>query len=283
MRLGGFYYAQNIDELEPLCEKLDEHGLSAIMAPMNLDEDQSYAFGRKAKDLGLVIGEAGMWENLLTDDKDLQNKRIESVRMMLRKAEIMGCNSIVSLVGTKDPSQYTLVPHPYLYTEECKNEFREIVLRILDGLQIKNTKYVIEPWHNTFFYQPEEILKFIESVNHPNFGLHLDQMNMVSQENFFNTTELINKTFDLLSDKVGSVHLKDIKCDGRHLFLKWDEVFIGDGVMDYNTLLKRLSKLPPDTTCFCEHLDYEADYIVNFQRLHNLAKTNGVKFLNRSE
>jgi len=39
----------------------------------------------------------------------------------------------------------------------CQQEFRKLVLRILDGLDLTTTKYIIEPWHNTFFYQPENI------------------------------------------------------------------------------------------------------------------------------
>jgi sugar phosphate isomerase/epimerase len=156
-------------------------------------------------------------------------------------------------------------------------------LRILDGLDLTTCKYVIEPWHNTFFYQPEAIRAFIDSVDHPMFGLHLDQMNIVSQETFHHTTDLINRTFDLLADAVASVHLKDIRCDHTHMFLKWDEVNIGDGVMDYETYLKRLADLPPDTPCYCEHMPGERDYALNFARLHFLAQKAGVRFLGRAE
>jgi sugar phosphate isomerase/epimerase len=157
------------------------------------------------------------------------------------------------------------------------------VLRILDGIDLRTSRYVIEPWHNTFFYQPEEIRAFIDAVDHPAFGLHLDQMNMVSQKDFYRTTDLIHRTFDLLADAVASVHLKDIRCDYTHMFLKWDEVLVGDGVLDYDTYLKRLARLPADTPCFCEHLREEADYIVNFGRLHELADKAGVAFLGRGE
>ena len=207
--------------------------------------------------------------------------RVTQVRTLLRKAEILGCRCLVVLVGTKHPSDNSLAPHFYMYTDECKSEFRDIVLRILDGIELEKTGFGIEPWHNTFFYQPEEIRDFIDAVGHPRFGLHLDQMNMINQEYFFRTRELINRTFDLLSDRVLSVHLKDIRCDSDHMFLKWDEVFIGDGVMDYQTFLTRLATLPKDTPCFCEHIDTEKDYALNFARLHYVAKKAGVSFRRR--
>jgi sugar phosphate isomerase/epimerase len=285
MRLGGhLFYVTSIEELEPVCEKLDCYGLSTIPAPPleDMSEDECVRFSEAAGKLDITIGETGFWDNLLTPDKDLQSSRIAEVRATLKKAETIGCKCVVVLVGTKDPSEHCLAPHPYMYTDEAKAEFREVVLRILDGIELEKTGFGIEPWHNTFFYQPEDIRDFIDDVGHPRFGLHLDQMNMVNQDYFYRTGELINKTFDLLSDKVLSVHLKDIRCDFDHMFLKWDEVFIGDGVMDYDTYLKRLSGLPEDTPCFCEHLELETEYALNFSRLHYLADKAGVKFKRRT-
>ena len=286
MRLGGFFSAGNIEELDGLCEKLDMYGLSAIPAPNRLAEmplEDCDAFGQRAGELGIVVGEAGMWQNLLTDNEELQSTRIDLVRRMLRNADRMGCQCVVALVGTKDPSDNPVAPHPYLYRDACKLEFRQVVLRILDGLDLQTTKFAIEPWHNSFFYQPEEILSFIDSVDHPMFGVHLDQMNMVSQATFYDTTGLINRTFDLLAEDVASVHLKDVRWDFEHMFLKWDEVHIGDGVMDYQTLLKRLSELPPDMPCFCEHMAEERDYALNFARLHHQARKAGAQFLRRGQ
>jgi len=288
MRLGGhIYWAGTPAELETLCERLDFHGLSTVVAPIDgegkISDEACAEYGEKARELGIVVGEIGMWENLMTPDAAQQERRIQSVRCMLRKAEIMGCRCVVTLVGTRHPSDAALAPHPYLFTRECRREFREIVLRILDGLDLTRTRYAIEPWHNTFFYQPEDIREFLNSVGHPALALHLDQMNMVDQRSFFDTTSLIERTFELLADKVAAAHLKDIRCDHTHMFLKWDEVPIGDGVLDYGTYLRRLAELPADTPCFCEHMQEERDYALCFTRLHQLADKAGVRFLRRED
>jgi hypothetical protein len=62
---------------------------------------------------------------------------------------------------------------------------------------------------------------------------------------------------------------------------RWDEVLVGDGVMDYPALLRGLSALDPDLPCFCEHLVSEADYAENFARLHGVAAAAGLGFLPR--
>ena len=94
MRLGALspdFNAKSIEELEPLCEKLDAHGLSAITPPPNLAEmpdEACVAFGERARALGLVVGEAGYWKNIMTPDAEVQAKRVGIVRAMLRKAQL---------------------------------------------------------------------------------------------------------------------------------------------------------------------------------------------------
>jgi sugar phosphate isomerase/epimerase len=285
VRLGGFYGAERVEELGPLCEILDRHGLSAIAAPDRLAEmpdEECAAFGDAARGLGLVVGETGMWENLMTPDASLRAERIAKVRALLAKAEVMGCRCVISLVGSGHPSDSPLAPDPRMVSEDGRREFREVVLRILDGLDLTRTSYAIEPWCNSFFYEPEEVHAFLEDVDHPNLGLHLDQMNMISQRTYHETTALVHRTFDLLADRVVSVHLKDLRWDFAHMMLKWDEVLVGDGVLDYDAYLGRLTQLPEDTPCYCEHLRGESAYAENFARLHAAAARVGTRFLPRN-
>ncbi|MDA1193204.1 MAG: TIM barrel protein [Candidatus Poribacteria bacterium] len=286
MRLGGFFGAGTIHDLKPLCDKMDTYGLSALGAPggyTSWSDDDCAAYGERARSLNMVVGEAGFWQNLLSRDENIQNERIARVRLMLQKADAMGCRSVVTLVGTDHPNDSPVKATAYMYSEDAKKEFYEIVMRVLDGLDLKTTKYIIEPWTNTFFYQPADIRAFIERVDHPAFGVHLDQMNMVSQATFFNTTALIRETFDLLAPYVASVHLKDVQWDHGHLFYKLDEVNIGDGVMDYDAYLTRLTELHPDMPCYCEHMATEKDYALNWARLHHLARKSGTRFLTRED
>jgi sugar phosphate isomerase/epimerase len=284
VRLGGFYAAERAEDLDALCERLDRHGLSAIPAPWRLAEmpdEECAAFGERVRDLGLVIGEAGMWDSLMTPDAALQAERIELVRTLLRKANLMGCRCVVSLVGSPDPSDLPLAPHPMLLTKEGADAFREIVLRILDGLELTRTRYAIEPWRTSFFFEPERIAEFIASVDHPRLAMHLDLVNMVGRREYFDTGGLAERTFALLSDRIVGAHLKDLRWDPEYMALRWDEVLVGDGVMDYPTYLRELASLDPDLPCFCEHLPTEAEYAENFARLRRIAAAEGLLFLPR--
>ncbi|MGZ8612460.1 MAG: sugar phosphate isomerase/epimerase family protein [Actinomycetota bacterium] len=285
MRLGGFYSAERADDLQALCVRLDRHGLSAIPAPNRLAEmpdEQCVEFGEAARNLGLVVGETGMWDNLMTTDVELRRERIDRVRRLLRKAELMGCRCVITLVGSRHPSDSPLAPDGTMLSGEGIRAFREVVLRILDGLELRATRYGIEPWGNTFFYEPEEIAAFLADVDHPAIGLHLDLVNMVSRRTYFDTAGLADRTFSLLSDRIVGAHLKDLLWDHEHMVIKWDEVLVGDGVMDYAAYLGGLARLDPDLACFCEHLPTEAAYAENFARVNAAATGAGLRFLPRS-
>src|SRR5438105_168623 len=70
MRLGGmFHRPETIRELDSVVERLDTFGLSAVVAPKRLAEmsdDEAIAFGERARELDIVIGEAHFLVNLLT-------------------------------------------------------------------------------------------------------------------------------------------------------------------------------------------------------------------------
>jgi sugar phosphate isomerase/epimerase len=285
VRLGGFYSAERVEELEPLCTALDRHGLSAIPAPNRLaamSDEECIEFGEAARRLGLVVGETGMWDNLLARDPDVRTERIGRVRVLLRKSELMGCHCVVTLVGSTHPSDDFLAPDPASMSREGQVVFREIALRILDGLELETTRYGIEPWVTTFFYELEDVETFLADVDHPALGLHLDLVNMVSRRTYFDTAGLAERTFASLSDRIVGAHLKDLRWDPAHMVIKWDEVLIGDGVLDYSAYLGGLARLDPDLACYCEHLPTEADYAENFARAHAAAERSGLKFLPRT-
>jgi sugar phosphate isomerase/epimerase len=286
MRLGGMLFRPNdADELDEMVETFDVYGLSAVSAPagfVDMTDDEAAAFGERARKLGVEVGEAFARPNLMVRDESLRAQRLENLRAGLRKAEIMGCHAVVVLVGTVSDEDHLAAPHPYMYSDECQQEFREILLRAVDDLDLQTTKLIVEPWTTSFFYQPAAIREFLDRVDHPGIGVHLDQMNMVDQQHYYRTTELINETFDLLAPYIVGVHFKDVRWDWRHMLLKFDEVPVGDGVLDYRTYLRRVAELDVDTACFCEHYQTEGEYAISFARLHKIAAEIGTPFVQRS-
>ena len=285
MKLGlNWLPLRTEEEVEAALPMIDELGLAAICAPDEMKDwtlEQCTAYGEMVRRHGLTIGECGYWDNLLTRDEALRGRRIKDVRELLIRADAMRCRCIVTLVGSFD-SAGTLSPHPDNWSDDARSVARENCLRILDGLDLHHTCYVLEPWNNTFFHKPEDIRRFLDSVDSPRCALHLDIMNMHWFDSYFDSTRLIETAFDLLADRVVSVHAKDLKWS-NHMFVRLDEVIPGEGVLDYPLFLRKLSGLPVDTPVFTEHWQSPADYVETMRRLRAWAAEEKLAFATRNQ
>jgi sugar phosphate isomerase/epimerase len=203
-------------------------------------------------------------------------------RSLLRKADLMRARCLLGFAGSAAPQDSISIPCAHNYTDAFMAELRELILRVLDGIELRFTNYGLEASPKTFFYGPERCAALVDAVDHPNFGVHLDLMNMVSQDTYFHTTELIERTFELLGDRIFAAHIKDISWDWDYQFLKFDECIVGDGVLDCSSYIGRLAQMDEDFPCMCEHLEVEQDYVVSFDRLHRLAADLGTSWLPRT-
>lgn len=285
MRLGGVAVGpQTIDEIEPFCEKADNYGISAIVAPKligDMSSDEAFKFGEAARKAGIVIGETGFWENLITVDQDLREDRLRRLRRVMRNADAMGCRSVAILAGTRDLSDKAFAAHPYMFTDDCRQELRGVIEAALEGYDSATTRLGLEPYAHSFFYDPKSAREFIDLVGNPAFGIHLDLANMIEPGNFFKSGELVRTAFSLLKPHIVSVHLKDLIWPVSPLGLRWEETNLGEGAIDFGTYFDHVSALDDDMTCFCEHFQSEEAYAENFARAHALAGRSGHVFLKR--
>ena len=149
-----FVRPDSIEDFDHIVPQLDRYGLSAIGAPSalwNRSRDECAAFGERARKLGIMVGEANFNDNLLVADRELADQRIKDIRRGLLNADAMQCRTLHILPGTKDPAGGMLTPHPDMFTDAYKAELREVVLRVMDGLDLQHIRFLIEPFNHSFF------------------------------------------------------------------------------------------------------------------------------------
>lgn len=283
MRLGlNWVPVRNQQELTAALPLIDELGLGAIAAPAQMAEwsvDECAAYGEMVRSHGLAIGEVGYWQNLLVDDEDLRARRIDDVRMLLVKADAMQTGCVVTLVGSFG-GQF-VSPHADNWSDRARERAAENCLRTLDGLELTHTSYALEPWCTGFFHEPRAVADFLNAVDHPHLKLHLDVMNMHSVQTYFQSTQVIDLAFDLLADRVVSVHAKDLLWDPTYMFMRLDEVMPGEGVLDYDLFLRRIDELSPDMPVYTEHWHSDEEFVQAIRRLRTLAKDAGMSLVTR--
>jgi sugar phosphate isomerase/epimerase len=283
MRLGlNWVPVRNQEELTAALPLIDELELGAIAAPTQMAEwslDECAAYGEMVRSHGLIIGEVGYWENLLIGDEALRAQRIDKVRSLLRKAEAMHVGCVVTLVGSFGDKFVS--PHADNWSDRARERAAENCLRILDGLSLTHTTYALEPWCNGFFHEPQAVEEFLSGIDHPRLRLHLDVMNMHSVQTYFQSTQVIGKTFALLADKTVSVHAKDLLWDPTYMFMRLDEVMPGEGVLDYDLFLRSVDRLSPDIPVYTEHWQTGEEYVEAIRRLRSLAGEAGIEPVTR--
>lgn len=284
MRLGcNWLSIEGEADLEKALPVIDEFSLGAIDAPDAMGDwsiEQCEAFGESIRDYGLTIGEYGYWENLLTRDDEERKQQIQTVQSLLRRADAMGVDCVVTLAGSFGGS-WAGAPHPDNWSDEARGMVVENCWQILDGVSLDHTTYALEPWYNTFVHQPRAVHEVIDEVNHDDFGIHMDAMNMHSVQDVYQSTQLIDEAFDLLGEDVAAAHIKDIRWNTEPGILCLEEVLPGHGTMDYNRYAQRLDELDDDVAVFTEHWTTDEEFVETMRRFRDVAEQNDIELVTR--
>lgn len=262
MRLGGNVFYQGTDPAEYALAHVKK-GFGAALCPdwISLeDRVKLEEFKAVMKEYDIRIAEVGAWCNPLHPDKNEAESKIQYMIGRLQLAEELEAATCVNILGTKQTG-YWCGPHKDCYTQEFFDEAVAVSRRIIDTVNPTHTKLSFEMMPYIFLDSPKEYLRFLEAVDRDAAGVHLDICNTINHpRRFYGNTEYIKETFALLKDGIETMHLKDIAMNEEVLTVKFDEVLLGTGGMDYVTLMQEISKLPEDTPAMLEHLETEKEY-----------------------
>ena len=128
---------------------------------------------------------------------------------------------------------------------------------IIDNVRPTSAKLVMETEKYVFPDDPDLYRRLIKAVDRPAFGVHLDPVNIVSSPKLLYTNgKFIEECFAKLGDYIISCHAKDVMTVDHYPY-HITETYAGNGVLDYDTYLTELSKLPADVPLMIEHLNAE--------------------------
>lgn len=236
-------------------------GLKCVNFPADYlaGEDVYMAYKEAADKAGLVIAEVGVWRNTLAADPAERAQWIDYAINQLRMADRIGAICCVNVVGTpygpRWDGGYRENFSPELWTMAVK-----MIQQIIDTANPQHTKFCIEsmPW--MIPSSPDEYLRLIHDVNRPQFGAHLDVVNMItSPERYFFNDRFLIECFDKLKGTICSCHLKDIRLKEEYTF-QLQECACGEGSLDIQLYLKLASEADPSMPMIIEHLITDEEY-----------------------
>ena len=135
-----------------------------------------------------------------------------------------------------------------------------MVREIIDRARPKHTKFSIEsmPW--MIPSSPDEYLRLIEDVDRPEFGTHLDVVNMItSPQKYFFNDEFLHECFEKLHGTIVSCHLKDVCLKEEYTF-QLEECACGRGALDIELYARLADAENPQMPMIIEHLTTDEEY-----------------------
>ncbi|MXX03640.1 MAG: sugar phosphate isomerase/epimerase, partial [Gemmatimonadetes bacterium] len=206
---------------------------------------------------GVSIGQVwSVGTPLVRPDPDDSATHLEVLRERVPLAAALGCRVLLTEAGGMHPAN-AWYPHPENHGEEA---LARLVAALKDVAPFAADHGVIiapEMSLMTILSTVARAEAMVAEVGHPGVGINFDPANILDPLSLFDSGAFVNDAFDRLGSRIVNVHAKDAAARDVPLIVHLEERPAGQGVLDYDRLLRRAASLPEWTCIVVEHL---ADY-----------------------
>jgi len=214
------------------------------------------------------------WVNIIHPDQSEAQKNIQHVTRAVEEADRLGLTFILTHTGGRSPVNKDR-PHKDNWTRKTWEMSVNATKQILKDTAGSKVNLAFEAVNSCNNNTPKSHRRLKEDVGDDRVKVMLDPVNMLHPGVFFRTTELINECFDLLGEDIMYAHAKDAIWTSMVPGLR-EGVTLGEGTMDYELYLARLSRLQYTRALLIEHLPSE-QYPPSKKFLEETAARIGVK------
>jgi len=185
----------------------------------------------------------GSYINPSNPDKEGLFQDMEKFKEKIRYATVI--NPIV--VGTE-----TGIYKPNMTdTEEAYQYLLKNIKELAEYASQYNVNIGIEGVHCFVINTPEKMARLVNDLNCDNVKVIFDPVNYINSENYMKQDDIINKTFELMADKLAVIHAKDFTVkDG-----KLAGAIPGEGELNYSLIFKLMKEYNLDIPVICEEID----------------------------
>lgn len=260
-------------------ELLVRSRFKAITAPFHcgMPRDEIDAYLEITKRHEVAIAEIGVWRNLLDPDERKAAEAMAYAKGQLRLADETGIPCCVNIVGTASTAGWDAADRSN-FTPETYERIIASIREILDEVRPSRAFYCIEPMPWMVPDSPEAYLQLIRDVDRPQFGAHMDFVNMINCPRRYLAPEaFIEECFRLLGPYIKCTHIKDTRMHPTNLTALLEECSPGEGTLDYAKVLRIMETyLPADAPVLLEHMQTEEEYRKAYDYVAGIAGRIGV-------
>jgi len=182
MRLGGPVFVEGKDP-EAYVAAHVQKGYRAAYCPgwINADTDPEIcaAFRAALARHDLVLAEVGIWQNVLSHNRDEARAAMEYSVRRLQTAEELDARCAVNIVGSWCTTHWD-GPHESHYSRDFFDAAVEAARKVIDAVKPKRTKMTFEVMPCQFIDSAAEYMRFLKAVDREAAGVHLDPANSIA-------------------------------------------------------------------------------------------------------
>ena len=186
------------------------------------------------------------------------------------------CKS-VSFFGTSGSAGWDAADRSN-FTSETYARIISLIREILDDVRPVHAFYCIEPMPWMVPDSPESYLRLIHDVDRPQFGAHMDFVNMINcPRRYLAPEDFIESCFRILKPYIKSTHIKDTRMNPTRLTAMLEECSPGEGTLDYARVLRIMDQfLPSDAPVLLEHMQTAEEYRTAYDYVAGVAALAGI-------
>jgi len=296
IRLGGNLQLTEDTDITEAVKKQKEEGYTAVITRGEwideLTDSRLNELNTALKQYDVVISAVtgNRYTNFIHPDADIRQKYLKNLAKFIEIADRVNCRAVPTICGTCAPEtpeqvsfidlfskEYRYNVHPENWSLKTWKLLVASVKQVLRDTSGMKAAIAMEAQVTTTIDLPLAHRRLIDDVGEPRIGVELDPVNMISLQNYYHTTELLNECFDLLGEHILTCHAKDTYIWPNQQTVHVQEVCAGRGVMDYETYLVRMSRLEWPRMLLPEHIPAD-QYAEAYSFIRNAAEKAGVKF-----
>ena len=227
---------------------------------------------------GVSIGQVwSVGTPLVRPDPDESAAHLQVLRDRVSLAAALGCRVLLTEAGGMHPAN-AWYPHPENHGEEALVRLVAALREIAPFAEDHGVSIAPEMSLMTILSTAARAEAMVTEVAHPGVGVNFDPANILDPLSLFYSGAFVDDAFDRLGSRIVNVHAKDAAARDVPLVVHLEERPAGQGVLDYERLLRRAASLPEWTCIVVEHLDDYGQVEEVRRFLVETAEMAGVRF-----
>ena len=243
-----------------LAQKISEKGFTSIQLTLQeaikgidtvfgkLNPGMANHIGETFRKQNIQIAVLSCYINPIHPDKKERKKQIDGFKEYIRYARDFGCSIVATETGSVN-TDFSFSPQNH--SEKSFQTLLKSIGEMVEEAEKFGVFVGIEGVEKYVAYNPQKIKRMLDTFKTNNLQIVFDPVNLLSASNYIDRERIIEESFELFGDKIAVFHAKDFIIDNGCM----KKVQIGEGLMDYEPIIKLLEKHKPYTNFIMEEID----------------------------